>query len=172
MWPSIERRSWNLWKRPSALKNHVWLSVKFGLKARTRPNIPPKCCFKWAGGMWSWKWAERGGEGPDQPARDRLPCQIEIRSLFHHLIPVNLRWKKFLISEVPGLLYLWRHVHAASCTSLAASGPDYKVFLVTSEVVHLDGTELNVTAANPGDLAGFLSHSLIECLRFFPPSNE
>lgn len=37
---------------------------------------------------------ERGlPQGVDQWARDWLPCQIKIRPLFHHLIPVNLSWR-------------------------------------------------------------------------------
>lgn len=37
---------------------------------------------------------ERGlPQGVDQWARDWLPCQIKIRPLFHHLIPVNLLWR-------------------------------------------------------------------------------
>lgn len=40
---------------------------------------------------------ERGAypRGADQPARDRLPRQIKIRPLFHHLIPVNLSWRNW-----------------------------------------------------------------------------
>lgn len=44
---------------------------------------------------------ERGlHRGVDQWARDWLPCQIKIRPLFHHLIPVNLLWRNLGSSGV------------------------------------------------------------------------
>lgn len=92
LWPNTGHHLWNksLWHYASAhfLKNDWkldWELIQGTICTLDVVANEPEVC---SGESELW---ERGlPQGVDQWARDWLACQIKIRPLFHHLIPVNL----------------------------------------------------------------------------------